>query len=117
MILDDPPMSDPIAMGSPKDALSPELGRLRSALLLLLFFLSGAAALIYQVLWLKELGRLFGVTSYAAATTLAVFPAVTVLGEASSGDPESQWNRVFFIPVCCFIGYNVGMEMDAINIA
>ena len=45
----------------------------RVGLLLLLFFLSGAAALIYEVLWLKELGILFGVTAYAAATTLAVF--------------------------------------------
>ncbi len=45
----------------------------RVSLLLLLFFLSGVAALIYEVLWLKELGILFGVTAYAAATTLAVF--------------------------------------------
>jgi spermidine synthase len=45
----------------------------RIAVLLLLFLVSGAAALIYEVLWLKELGRLFGVTAHAAATTLAVF--------------------------------------------
>jgi spermidine synthase len=43
------------------------------AALLVLFFASGAAALIYEVLWLKELGRLFGVTAHAAAVTLAVF--------------------------------------------
>lgn len=43
------------------------------SLLLLLFFLSGAAALVYEVLWLKQLGLLFGVTAYAAATTLAIF--------------------------------------------
>ena len=48
-------------------------GRSRTGILLVLFFLSGAAALIYQVLWLKELGLLLGVTAYAAATTLAVF--------------------------------------------
>ncbi len=42
-------------------------------MLLGLFFLSGTAALIYEVLWLRELGRLFGVTAHAAATTLAVF--------------------------------------------
>jgi len=41
--------------------------------LLGIFFLSGVAALIYEVLWLKELGLVFGVTTYAAATTLAVF--------------------------------------------
>ena len=40
---------------------------------LVLFWVSGAAALIYQVLWLKQLGRLFGVTAYASSTTLAVF--------------------------------------------
>ncbi len=62
--------------------------------LLLVFFASGAAALIYQVLWLKDLGRLFGVMAYAAATTLAVFFAGLALGglywgrrAAALGDP------------------------------
>ena len=54
---------------------------LQLTMLLGLFFLSGAAALIYEVLWLKELGRLFGVTAHAAATTLAVF----FLGLAAGG--------------------------------
>lgn len=49
--------------------------------LLVLFYLSGAAALIYQVLWLKELSRLFGVSAYATSTTLAVF----FLGLAAGG--------------------------------
>ncbi len=38
-----------------------------------LVFLSGAASLVYEVLWLKELSLLFGSTAYAASTTLAVF--------------------------------------------
>jgi len=33
-----------------------------------LFFGSGASALIYQVLWLRLLGLVFGVTVYAAST-------------------------------------------------
>jgi spermidine synthase len=41
-------------------------------LLVPLVFLSGAAALVYEVLWLKDLGLLFGNTAYAAGTTLAV---------------------------------------------
>jgi spermidine synthase len=41
--------------------------------LFVIFFLSGAAGLVYEVLWLKELGLLFGNTAYAAAATLAVF--------------------------------------------
>lgn len=56
----------------PRSSPSRTRGAPRRALLLL-FFLSGAAALIYEVLWLKELGLLFGVTAHAAATTLAVF--------------------------------------------
>lgn len=38
-----------------------------------LFVVSGAAALIYEVLWLKQLGLLFGNGAQATATTLAVF--------------------------------------------
>jgi spermidine synthase len=57
----------------PDTEVAPTLLPWRRAALLALFFCSGAAALIYQVLWLKELGLLFGVTAYAAATTLAVF--------------------------------------------
>ena len=33
-----------------------------------LFFFSGLSALIYQVLWLRMLGLVFGVTVYAART-------------------------------------------------
>ena len=54
--------------------------RLHIAPLLILFAASGAAALVYEVLWLKELGRLFGVTAYAAATTLGVFFLGLALG-------------------------------------
>ncbi len=46
-----------------------------------LLFLSGAAGLIYQVLWMKELGLLFGNTAQAAATTLTTF----FLGLAAGG--------------------------------
>jgi spermidine synthase len=41
--------------------------------LLAAFAASGAAGLIYQVLWAKELGRIFGVTAHANAVTLGVF--------------------------------------------
>jgi len=46
-----------------------------------LFFASGLAGLVYEVLWMKELGLLFGNTAQAAATTLAAF----FLGIASGG--------------------------------
>ena len=50
-------------------------------LILLLFFFSGTSALVYEVLWLKELSLLFGNASYAMATTLAAF----FLGLAAGG--------------------------------
>ena len=49
------------------------LQRSHVAAVFLLFFASGFGGLVYEVLWMKELGLLFGNTSYAAATTLAAF--------------------------------------------
>jgi spermidine synthase len=43
------------------------------ALAVLLFLASGFAGLVYQVLWMRELGRLFGNDAQAVATTLAAF--------------------------------------------
>ncbi len=47
------------------------------ALALVLVFVSGFVALIYQVLWMKQLGLLFGNTSHAASATLASFRPVS----------------------------------------
>jgi len=41
------------------------------------------------------------------ATTLAVYPAITVLVEPSSQE-SSAWNDVYFVPVCCFVLFNFG---------
>ncbi len=57
----------------------------RSSALALLFFCSGACALVYQVLWLRTLGWVFGVTIYAAATVWATFMAGLAVGSFSAG--------------------------------
>jgi spermidine synthase len=54
----------------------------RLALLLVLFFASGVCGLIYQVLWLRMLALVFGVTVYAASTVLAAFMAGLAAGSA-----------------------------------
>ncbi len=54
-------------------------GRLLPAIFLIFFF-SGACALVLEVVWLKMLSLVFGVTSLAAATTLASFMAGMGLG-------------------------------------
>jgi spermidine synthase len=52
---------------------------------LLAFFLSGAAALIYQVLWTRRLGLVFGVTVHAASIVLACFMAGLAIGSLVAG--------------------------------
>jgi spermidine synthase len=54
-------------------------------LLSLLFFLSGACALVYQVMWLRLLALVFGVTVYAASTVLASFMGGLAIGSYSAG--------------------------------
>src|SRR3990172_8423592 len=44
------------------------------------FFLSGAAGLVYQVIWTRMLGLLLGHTVYAVTTVLAAFMAGLALG-------------------------------------
>ncbi len=58
----------------------PLMRRGRLALLVLLFFGSGACGLIYQVLWLRQLSFVLGVTVYAASTVLAAFMSGLALG-------------------------------------
>lgn len=45
-----------------------------------LFFASGVAGLIYQVVWLRMLSRIMGVTIYATSTVLAAFMGGLALG-------------------------------------
>ena len=40
---------------------------------IVLILLSGFAALVYQILWMRQLGLVFGNTSHAAALTLGIF--------------------------------------------
>ena len=53
--------------------------------LVVLFFVSGACGLIYQVLWLRLLGLVFGVTVYSASTVWASFMAGLALGSLLGG--------------------------------
>src|SRR5262249_53248139 len=62
-------------------------GRSRRLLhaLMVLFFLSGGNGLIYEVLWFRLLGLLFGVTIYAASTVFASFMSGLALGSFIAG--------------------------------
>jgi spermidine synthase len=51
----------------------------------LCFILSGAAGLIYEVLWARMLGLVFGATTLAVSTVLAAFMGGLALGSALAG--------------------------------
>jgi spermidine synthase len=62
-------------------------------LLFTLFFGSGACALVYQVMWLRLLSLVFGVTVYAASTVLAGFMAGLGVGSLIGGRLASRFTR------------------------
>ena len=51
----------------------------------LLFFFSGVSGLIYQVVWVRQFGNLFGNTVFAASLVLAVFMSGLGLGSYAAG--------------------------------
>src|SRR5256885_2391641 len=59
----------------------------RTSLLLIAvcFILSGATGLIYEVLWARLLGLVFGATTFAISTVLAAFMGGLALGSACAG--------------------------------
>ena len=56
-----------------------------SAAVYALFFLSGLTSLIYEVIWVRKFGLVFGVTTYAVSTVLAAFFAGLALGSYLAG--------------------------------
>ena len=56
-------------------------------LVLLLFFLSGALGLVYEVVWSRTLTHVFGSTAVAVGTVLAASWALDAL--ASADDPPA----------------------------
>lgn len=75
----------------------------------MLVFASGFTGLVYEVLWLKELGYLFGSTTHAAATTLAVF----FLGLAAGGWWWGSRSGRMSNPLRTYAGLEVGIAASA----
>jgi spermidine synthase len=57
------------------------------------FILSGATGLIYEVLWARMLGLVFGATTLAVSAVLAAFMGGLALGSASGGRLASRFLR------------------------
>ncbi|MCE7985553.1 MAG: spermine synthase [Caldilinea sp. CFX5] len=66
---------------------------MRRFLLLIVFFLTGAAALIYQVTWVRQATLVFGVSVYAYSIVLAAFMGGMALGSYWLGRRAATINR------------------------
>ncbi len=66
----------------------------------IIFFLSGLSALVYQLLWMRQLGFIFGNTVYAGATVLVAFMGGLALGAQVLGRFADRLRR----PVLWFAG-------------
>ena len=64
---------------------------------LLCFFLSGAAGLIYEVVWTRMLTQIFGNTTYAIATVLAAFMAGLAIGSYFFGRIADRGKNDFLL--------------------
>lgn len=74
------------------------------------FFLSGATGLIYEVLWARLLGLVFGATTLAVSTVLAAFMGGLALGSALAGRNGARVRR----PVRAYGILEIGIALYAL---
>ena len=77
----------------------------------LLLFISGTAALIYQVLWIKQLSLVIGVEVYAITTGISAFFAGLALGGLLFGRFADRLRK----PLVLYAGLEVGVAVLGIG--
>jgi spermidine synthase len=77
-----------------------------------LFFLSGAAALAYEVLWMRRFGVLLGATAPAVAAALVAFFAGLGLGGWALGRPAPRFAR----PLRAFAILEIATGLSALGV-
>ncbi|MFT4572316.1 MAG: spermidine synthase [Hyphomicrobiaceae bacterium] len=85
---------------------------MKTVFLLLIFFLSGAAGLVYEVLWTRQLVLIFGVTTYAVSAVLATFMGGLALGSYLIGKRADQMTR----PLLVYAALELGIGVYALGI-
>jgi len=76
------------------------------------FVLSGATGLIYEVLWARMLGLVFGATTLAVSTVLAAFMGGLALGSALAGRFAARIKR----PIRAYGLIEIGIALYAISV-
>jgi spermidine synthase len=86
--------------------------RFRFPLLLICFFLSGFAALLYETAWTREFGFVFGTSELAIAAVLAAYMAGLALGAAVAGRVAHRLRR----PVLVYGALELGIALCALAV-
>jgi spermidine synthase len=81
-------------------------------LIALCFILSGATGLIYEVLWARMLGLVFGATTFAISTVLAAFMGGLALGSAWAGRLAARIKR----PLRAYALIEIGIALYALAV-
>jgi spermidine synthase len=77
---------------------------------LMLFFLSGASALVYEVVWMRQLVLVFGATTYATSTVLAAYMGGLALGSHACGRLADRSSRLLAL----YAGLELGIGLYAL---
>jgi spermidine synthase len=83
---------------------------LSNRLLFAAIFISGASALIYQLIWVRLLGLVFGVSSFAVATVVAVFLLGLGLGSYVFG----RWSERARDPLRVYMYVELGIAATSL---
>ena len=106
-------MSDLRFRPSPAGAPAPGgYGPAAGPAVLALFVVSGAVGLIYEILWTRALGLIFGHTVFAITTVLAAFMLGLSLGSAALG----RWARRAGHPLRLYAALEAGIGLSALAV-
>ena len=83
---------------------------LSNRLLFAAIFISGASALVYQLIWVRLLGLVFGVSSFAVATVVAVFLLGLGLGSYFFG----RWSERARDPLRIYLYVELGIAATSL---
>src|ERR1041385_3478774 len=103
----------------------PENARKAFVLIAACFTLSGAAGLIYEVLWMRMLGLIFGATTVAISVVLSAFMGGLALGSALGGRVAARFGNALraygvieiaigFCAICLPLIFRIAEAVDAI---
>ena len=85
-------------------------GSTKKRLLFIVLFLSGITALIYQVIWIRKFGLIFGVHVFSMSTVLTAFMAGLALGSLLFGKLVDKKRN----PVKVFLWLEIGIGLFAV---